>query len=266
MAYQKYEDSQSAEARAATHQRALESSLKFTTAFPQHPESAVVLTRAAQDLYASGDQVRAAQSARSLLARTPPVDAAKQRIAWTLIGQVSANQADYAQAEDAFTHALAVAAPNDPERADITERLAEAVYKQAESRRSAGDEAGAAQAFLRVARVAPGSKVIATSQYDAAAALINAQQWSQAITVLEAYRRDYPNSQYDADVGRKLAVAYESAGQSAQAAAQYARIADNAHEDRAVVHEAIAKSADLYERAGDTAHCVAMLELSLIHI
>jgi tetratricopeptide (TPR) repeat protein len=260
VAYQKYEDSQPIEARAATHQRALEAGLKFTTSFPQHPESAVVLTRAAQDLYAAGDQARAAQSARALLARTPPVEAAKQRIAWTLIGQVSANQADYAQAESAFTQALAVAAANDPERAEISERLAAAVYKQAESRRSAGDEAGAAQDFLRVARVAPGSKVVATAQYDAAAALINAQQWTQAITVLEAYRRDYPNSQYDADVGRKLAVAYESAGQLAQAAAQYARIADNAREDRAVVHEAIAKSADLYEQSGDTAHCVAMLE------
>jgi cellulose synthase operon protein C len=260
VAYQKYESMQPEEARAATHQRALESSLKFTTTFPEHAQSAVVLTRAAQDLYAAGDQPRAAQAAQSLLARTPPVDAAKQRIAWTLIGQVSVNRADYPQAESAFTHALAVAAPNDPERADITERLAAAVYKQAETKRGAGDEAGAAQDFLRVGQVAPGSKVIATSQYDAAAALINAQQWAQAITVLEAYRRDYPNSQYDADVGRKLAVAYESAGQAAQAAAQYVRVADNSHEDRAVVHEAIAKAADLYEQSGDTTHCVAMLE------
>jgi tetratricopeptide (TPR) repeat protein len=105
---------------------------------------------------------------------------------------VSFNQGDFPQAENAYTHALAGAAANDPERADITERLAAAVYKQGESKRTAGDQAGAAEDFLRVARVAPGSKVIATSQYDAAAALINAQQWDHAIEVLEAYRRDYP--------------------------------------------------------------------------
>jgi len=260
VAYRKYEDTQGAEARAATHQRALESGLKFTQAFPEHPESAVVLTRAAQDLYAAGDQVRAAQSARTLLARTPAVDAAQQRIAWTLIGQVSFNQGDFPQAEDAYTHALAVAAPNDPERADITERLAAAVYKQGDGKRSAGDQAGAAQDFLRVGRVAPGSKVVATSQYDAAAALINAQQWTEAITVLEAYRHDYPGSQYGADIDRKLAVAYESAGQAGPAAAQFERIAEDTHEDRAVVREAIAKAADLYASSGNTARSVAMLE------
>jgi tetratricopeptide (TPR) repeat protein len=220
----------------------------------------VVLTHAAQDLYAAGDQARAAQSAQALLARTPPVDAAKQRIAWTIVGQVSFNQGDYPQAENAFTHALAAAAANDPERGDITERLAAAVYKQADAKRTAGDQAGAAQDFLRVGRIAPGSKVVATSQYDAAAALINTQQWDQAIAVLEAYRRDYPKGEYNADVERKLAVAYEQGGHAAQAAAQYEHIAENRQEDRAVVREAIVKAADLYAQSGDTARSAAMLE------
>jgi len=260
VAYQKYEDSLTPEARAAVHQHATDSGLKFAQTFPEHPESAVVLTHAAQDLYAAGDQPRAAQSAQALLARTPPVAAAQQRIAWTIIGQVSFNQGDYPQAESAFTHALSAAAANDPERGDITERLAAAVYKQADAKRGAGDQAGAAQDFLRVGRVAPGSKVIATSQYDAAAALISAQQWDQAIVVLEAYRRDYPKSEYNADIDRKLAVAYERGGHPAQAAEQYQHIADDRQEDRAVVREAIVKAADLYGQSGDAAHSTAMLE------
>ena len=260
VADQKYEDTLSPEGRPAAHQRATDSGLKFAQTFPEHPESAVVLTHAAQDLYAAGDQARAAQSAQALLARTPPVDAAKQRIAWTIVGQVSFNQGDYPQAENAFTHALAAAAANDPERGDITERLAAAVYKQADAKRTAGDQAGAAQDFLRVGRIAPGSKVVATSQYDAAAALINTQQWDQAIAVLEAYRRDYPKGEYNADVERKLAVAYEQGGHAAQAAAQYQHIAENRQEDRAVVREAIVKAADLYAQSGDTARSAAMLE------
>jgi tetratricopeptide (TPR) repeat protein len=220
----------------------------------------VVLTHAAQDLYAAGDQAQAAVSARALLARTPAVDAAKQRIAWTIVGQVSFNQGDFAAAENAFTHALAAAAPNDPERADISERLAASVYKQGESKRAAGDQAGAAEDFLRVARVAPTSKVIATSQYDAAAALINAQQWDRAIEVLEGYRRAYPNGEYSADVGRKLAVAYVAAGRAGPAADEFARIAADPHEDPALVHEALLRSADLYQQSGNTARSVAMLE------
>ncbi|HEY6452442.1 MAG TPA: tetratricopeptide repeat protein [Steroidobacteraceae bacterium] len=260
VAYQKYEDTLSADARAATHQRATESGLKFAQTFPEHPESAVVQTHVAQDLYAAGDQSRAAQTAQALLARNPPVDTAKQRIAWTIVGQVSFNQADYVQAEGAFTHALAAAAANDPERADITERLAAAVYKQGDAKRSAGDQAGAAQDFLRVARIAPGSKVIVTSQYDAAAALISAQQWDQAIAVLEAYKRDYPKSDYSADIDRKLAVAYERGGHAGQAAAAYERVAGDRKEEPAVVREAIVKAADLYAQSGDAVHSTVMLE------
>ena len=116
VAEQKYEDGLPPESRGAAHQKATASALRFAQTFPEHPESPVVLTRAAQDLYAAGDQTLAAQSAQALLARTPSVDAAKQRIAWTIIGQVSFNQGEFAQAENAFTHALAVAAAKDPER------------------------------------------------------------------------------------------------------------------------------------------------------
>ena len=260
MSYQKYEETLAAEARPAMHQRATDSGLKFAQTFPEHPESAVVLTHAAQDLYSAGDQPRAALAAQTLLARTPPVTPAQARIAWTIVGQVSFNQADYAAAESAFTHALSAAAPNDPERADIAERLAATVYKQADAKRTAGDQAGAAQDFLRVGKLAPGSKIIATAQYDAAASLIIAQQWDQAIAVLEAYRRDYPKSEYAADIDRKLAVAYEQGGHAGQAAAQYERIAENQKEDRAVVREATIKAADLYAQSGDGARSTAMLE------
>ncbi len=260
VSYQKYEDGLSADARAPVHRRAIDAGLKFAQTFPEHPESPVVLTHAAQDLYAAGDQARAAQAAQALLARTPPVTPAQQRIAWTIVGQVAFNQGEFADAEAAFTHAQSVAAANDPERADITERLAAAVYKQADAKRSAGDQAGAAQDFLRVGRVAAGSKITATSQYDAAASLISAGQWDQAIAVLEAYRHDYPKSEYAADIERKLAVAYEQGGHTAQAASQYEHIAANPQEDRAVVREATIKAADLYAKSGDDARSTAMLE------
>ncbi|HEX4375809.1 MAG TPA: tetratricopeptide repeat protein [Steroidobacteraceae bacterium] len=260
VALQKQEEASSPDARAVVHQREIESSLKFAQTFPEHPQSPVILTRAAQDLYAAGDQARASDIAKVLLARTPPVDAAKQRIAWTIVGQVAFNQNDYVDAESAFEHALAAAAPTDPERSDLTERIADAVYKQGEAKRTAGDQAGAAKDFLRVAQVAPSSKVVGTAQYDAAAALINAQQWELAIPVLEAYRHDYPKSEYATDVDRKLAVAYVAAGRSAAAAAEFEHIASDPKQDPAVVHEAVSRAADLYAQQGDTAHAVPLLE------
>jgi TolA-binding protein len=218
------------------------------------------LTRAAQDLFAAKNLPRAIEVSERLLARTPPVDLPKQRIGWTIIGQSQFDLAVYDQAETAFVRALAVADATAPERADVTERLASAVYRQAEAKRKAGDEAGAADDFLRVAAVAPASKVVATSQYDAAAALLTTKQWTRAIAVLENYRRDYPQSEYAPEVTRKLAVAYVEAGMSAQAATEFERMAAVPGEEPAVVREALTRAADLYQAAGNGTRSVAMLE------
>ncbi|HEX4023477.1 MAG TPA: tetratricopeptide repeat protein [Steroidobacteraceae bacterium] len=260
VAYQQYESTLPPAGRAAVHLRAIDSGLKFARAFPNHPEAATVFTHAAQDLYAAGDQVRAAQAARLLLARSAGVERAQQRIGWTIIGQVGFNQGDFPGAETAFTHALALAAANDPERSDITERLAAAIYQQGDSKRKAGDQAGAAEDFLRVTRAAPASKIAQTAQYDAAAALIEAQQWPRAIQVLQDYRRAYPHGQYSAGVNSKLAVAYAATGQAGAAAAEFERIASDPSEDPATVHDALTQAADLYQKSGNSTRAVVMLE------
>ena len=260
VALQKQEALAAPAARAEVHTRAMESGVHFAQVFPAHPESAGVLTRAAQDVYAAHDLPRAIKLAEALLAHNPPVDVAKQRIGWTIIGQAWFDQAAYAQSEPAFQHALLATQAGASEYADLTERLAAAVYRQGEAKRKAGDEAGAAADFLRVASVAPASKVVPTAQYDAAASLINAKLWDPAIAVLEAYRRDYPNTEFAADITRKLAVAYVEAGRGAQAAVEFERIAGAPGEDAALAREATLRAADLYEKSGNPARTVAMLE------
>ncbi|HTW74524.1 MAG TPA: tetratricopeptide repeat protein [Steroidobacteraceae bacterium] len=259
VAYQKYEDALPPAARGAVHLRAIDSDLKFAQTFPNNPAAGTVLTHAAQDLFTAGDQARALQAARLLLAR-PGVDGAQQRIGWSIVGQVSFNQGDYAGAESAFTRALALAGRADPQHADLTERLAAAVYKQGDAQRRAGNSQAAAEDFLRVARVAPGSKIVETAQYDAAASLIDAQQWRRAIPILEALRRADPRGQYSAGIASKLAVAYAAAGQAGAAAAEFERIAATPGQDPAVVREALTRAADLYQKSGDTALAVTMLE------
>jgi len=265
VSYQKQEPLLPAAERAAWHNKAMESGLKFAQTFPDHPESAVILTHAAQDVFASGDLPRAVQVSQLLLARNPPVDVAKQRIGWTIIGQSEFNLGVFDQSEAAFSKALALTAASAPEHADLSERLAAAVYNQGEAKRKAGDEAAAADDFLRVASVAPGSKVVATAQYDAAAALITAKQWDRAIGVLEAYRRDYPSSQYSADVTDKLAVAYVEAGRPGPAAVEFEHIAARPGEDPALAREATLRAADLYEKSGNAVRTTVMLEQFVEH-
>ena len=265
VALQKQADLLAAGARSEVNTRAMESGVHFAQAFPEHPESAGVLTRAAQDVFAAHDLPRAIKLAESLLARSPPIDAAKQRIGWTIIGQSHFDQAAYDKSEPAFQRALMVTPAGASEHADLTERLATAVYRQGEAKRKGGDDVGAAADFLRVAVVAPASKVVATAQYDAAASLLSAKQWPQAISVLEAYRRDYPKTEFSADITRKLAVAYVEDGRGAQAASEFERIASGPGEDPAVAREATLRAADLYDKSGNTVHATAMLEQFVLH-
>ena len=258
--YQKAEEGLPPDAKGPWHARGTDASVKFAQTFPEHPDSAGVLTRAAEEIFASGDRARAIGVAQSILARQPPVDVAKQRIAATIIAQSYYDQGDYAKAEPAFVQARELAGADEKIRTDLTERLAASVYKQGEAKMKAGDSAAAIEDFLRVGRVAPDSKIRSNALYDAATGLITLKQWDRAVGVLEDFRRQFPKDPLQPEVTRKLAVAYASGNHPGEAAAEFERIAANPAEDKAVQREALMQSADLYAKAGNTPKAAGMLE------
>jgi cellulose synthase operon protein C len=260
VSYQKGEEGLSGAEKDAWHKRATDSGIKFAQTFPEHPDSAGVLTRAAEETFAAGDRTRAMSVAHMILARQPPVEVAKQRIAWTIIAQSHFDQGEYDKAEPAYEQARALAVGDDKMHSDLTERLAASVYKQGEAKQKAGNAGGAVEDYLRVARVAPDSKINANAEYDAAAQLINLKQWDRAIGVLENFRHAYPQNPLQRDVTAKLAVAYAAANRPGEAAAEFEHIATNPAEDRAVQREALMRSADLYAKAGNTPKAMGMLE------
>jgi tetratricopeptide (TPR) repeat protein len=265
VAYGKQEETLSGDAKAPVHNRAVDSSLKFAQTFPAHPESAQVLTRAATDLYAAKDYPRAIAAADALLARQPPVDATKQRLAWTVIGNANFDQGVFDKAEAAYTHAQTLMPANDPERSAIVERLAASIYKQGEQRAQSGDSAAAVEAYLRVAALAPTSKVRSSADFDAAALLLKDKQWDRAVVVLEGFRRNFPQSPLQADVTRNLAVAYTESNHPAQAAMEFEKIAQTPGESPDVQREATLQAADLYDKAGNSAKSRVMLEAFVKH-
>jgi tetratricopeptide (TPR) repeat protein len=265
VAYGKQEETLSGEAKAAVHGRGLDSSLKFAQTFPGHPESAQVLTRAATDLYTAKDYPRALGAAEALLARQPPVDAGKQRIAWTVIGNANFDQSIYDKAEAAYGHAQALMPANDPEHPVIVERLAASIYKQGEQKAKSGDNTAAVDDFLRVAALAPTSKARANADFDAAALLVKDKQWDRAIVVLEGFRRNFPQSPLQANVTRDLAVAYTESNHPGQAAVEFEQIAQSPGEAPDVQREATLQAADFYDKAGNTPKSRAMLEAFVKH-
>jgi tetratricopeptide (TPR) repeat protein len=265
IAYGKQEETLSGEPRATLHLKTIDSSLKFAQTFPAHPESAQVLTRAATDLYAAKDYLRAVSASEALLAKQPAVDAAKQRLAWTVIGNSNFDQGVFDKAEVAYTHAQALMPANDPERGVIVERLAASIYKQGEQKSKSGDGAAAVEDFLRVAALAPSSKVRANADFDAAALLVTQKQWDRAIVVLEGFRRNFPQSPLQADVTRNLAVAYSESNKPGQAAVEFEQMAQSPKETPEVQREATLQAADLYDKAGNPAKSRAMLEAFVKH-
>src|SRR3546814_452889 len=127
--------------------------------------------------------------------------------------------------------------------------LAAAIYKQGEAARDAGDMKTASQQFLRVGQVTPTAKIRATAEYDGAAALIALQDWPQAARVLENFRSLFPGNPLEADVDKKLAVAYQKDNKPQQAAQTFARIARRGSENAQTREEAAWLSATLYEQA-----------------
>jgi tetratricopeptide (TPR) repeat protein len=260
IAYGKQEETLNGDAKAAVHTRSVDSSLKFAQTFPAHPESAAVLTRAATDLYTVKDYPRAIAAADALLAHQPPADGTKQRVAWTVIGNSNFDQGVFDKAETAYGHAEMLMPASDPERPVIVERLAASIYKQGEQKSKSGDSAAAVDDYLRVAALAPTSKVRANADFDAAALLIKDKQWDRAIVVLEGFRHHFPQSPLQADVTRNLAVAYTESNHPGQAAVEFEQIAQASGESPDVQREATLQAADLYDKAGNTAKSRAMLE------
>ncbi len=259
-AYEKHAATVTAADRPAWKRRSIESGVKFATSFPDHADGNGVLTRATQDLYTAKDLPRAIEVAEVLLARMPAATPAQRRIGFSVVGQSRFDQSDFAAAESAWMQARNLAVDTPEQAKALNDQLAVAVYRQAEAKRGAGDLGAAVQDFLRIASVAPGTTVVETAQYDAAAALITLKEWPRAIEVLEGYRRDYPNSKQQPDVTQKLAVAYMEAGRADAAAAEFEKVAAVKGQTPELRLEAMSIAAEQHEKSGNTTRTVALLE------
>jgi len=242
-----------AAARPALRQRAIESSLRFASTFPEHVETPGVLTRTTKQLFDMGDRDRAEAIAQTVLALGARADAGQQLVAWTVLAHTYFDSSRFVEAERAYGEIVARTPASQPQHAEAVERRAAAVYRQAEVRQAAGDTAGAVQDYLRVAAVAPSSPIRAKAEFDAATLLLQDKQWTAAATVLEGFRATYPQHELAADVDRKLAVAYVESGQQAKAAAEFERVAARTTEDPEVRRSALWQAAELQVAAGDRA-------------
>ena len=236
--------------RPAWKKKAIASALQFADHFPNDRRMPPVLSKAAEELFAAQDYPRAAATARRVLDLPGQTPAPLRKSAWLVLGHSEFALAHYAQSEKAYQQALTFMPANDKERSGIVERLAASIYKQGEQQRTAGNLAGAVDSFLRVGRVAPGSSVQATAQYDAAAALIVMKDWTRAASVLEDFRQRFPKeAKLQQGVSEKLAAVYQQSGQGVKAAQELELLAGS-NPDPAYRRDTLWQAAELYEKGG----------------
>jgi TolA-binding protein len=253
LSYREHEQALQGSARRAWHQNYLDSGLRFADNHPEHPEAGTVLTTVAEDLFGQQQFDLAIAVAQTAVGKVPPVKAALARTAWTVIAHSQFDLSRFAEAERAY-YELRPLIPSDDAEAhrQTDDRIASAIYKQGELARDSGDLETAVVHFTRLGQAVPNSPVRETAEYDAAAALINLQAWDRASSVLQAFRVDWPNSRFSAEVTQKLAVTYMESGRSADAAGEFERIANADTGSDEVRREALWKAAELY-RTGNQA-------------
>ena len=261
LSYRIHEEELADQAKLAWHQQYLDSGLKFADTYPEHPESGAVLTTVAEDLFRQNQFDLAIAVGQSVVSKQPPVKEPLARTAWTVIAHSQFDLNNYADAEQAY-YRLRPYTPADDAMAhqEIKDRIASSIYKQGEQARDAGDLETAVTHFQRLGQAVPDSDIRATAEYDAAAALINMAAWSRASTVLEDFRRDYPDSEFNEDITQKLAVTYLESGRSAKAAGEFVRIANAPGSSDDVRREALWKAADLYKTSEQIAQEQDILE------
>ncbi len=246
----------------ALQQAAVASALRFAQAFPRDPRAGLVLTDAADRLYALNDPVQAAVVARQVIDLQPPAAEPQRRVAWTVLAHTAFERGAFDAAEQAYSQALMLTPAQAPGRNDLVERQAAAVYKQGEQSRDLGQWRDAVAHFNRVALVAPLSATRAAAQYDGAAALIAMKDWAGAAAALADFRQRFPKHPLQAEVTPKLALAYTEQGQWAAAATELERLAASSA-DPAMARDALWQAAEMHDKAGARAAATQAFERHL---
>ncbi len=240
-------------------QEVVRSSLSFAETFPEHEKAAVVLGAAADDLYAMAEHEQALAAAHKLIEAFPAAEVNVKRSAWLVVAHASYELDSYPEAETAYLEVLNLLPEDDGSRADRFDNLAAAIYKQGEQARTLEDFATAAEHFLRIGAMAPTSGIRPTAEYDAAAALIQLQNWSRAAEVLTGFRSNFPEHELQPEVTKKIAYVYREDGKLTLAAEEFEQIERESDDDQ-VRREALLTAAELHEQASGPARTLEVYQ------
>ncbi len=231
------------------------SALQFADTFPADSRAPRVLADAAEELFQQGVVKQALEVATRLTQWQPAPEPALQKTAWLVRAHSLFDLELFTAAEQSYRELLPLLAADDPDRPAVIERIAAAMYRQADQQLAAADKAGAVEQLLQIRDIAPASDIAISSQYDAANYLMELEQWQRAEQVLLDFRARYPQHTLTATLLPKLAVIYQETENWPKAAQTVSAMA-KAEDDPEVQRQSLYLAAELYQKAGDTAQAI----------
>lgn len=235
--------------RLELREHKIRSAISFADYYPQDPRAVAVLTQAAQEVFAGGDQTQAVAIATRITQWQPPPEAELRKTAWLILAHSQFDAADYASAEVSYRSALALMEAQDAERNSVVERIAASMFKAAEQKVAAGDMSGAVAQLLQIEAAAPGSDIAVRAQYDAGNYLMELKDWQAAERVFIDFQQRFPQHALNATLAPKLALIYQETQQWDKAAAALAVMAKN-DADPEARRQSLYLSAELYQKSG----------------
>ncbi len=236
--------------------RKIDSAISFSNYFSTDSRAVPVLTKAAQELFEQGELLRAATIAQQLTQWQPQQALALEKTAWLILAHSRFDLGQYSEAEWAYRELLSLLSPNDPQRAELIERVAASIYRQSELQLAAGDREGAITRLLSIREIAPNSDIAMTAHYDATNYLIELRDWSRAEKELDAFKARYPSHELTQTLAPKYALVYQESQQWGKAAAILSVMSESGDPEQQ--RTSLYLSAELYERSGN-------LDQAIIH-
>jgi len=228
----------------------IRSSLRMVDVFPKHEKATLVLAAATDDLFQMRDLPLAVKVGRRLIKEYPKAETSLVRGAWLVVAHASFDLGNFVDAEEGYVAVLKSTDSKHKDRPKLLDNLAASIYKQGEQAKEKELFTEAVRHFLRIAAVAPDSKIRESAEYDAAAVLIQIKNYEQASQVLLAFRKNFPKHELQKDVTKKIAFVYKELNKYDLAAKEFEQVAADT-EDPELIREAWLIAAEMYEKAQD---------------
>ena len=219
----------------------------YTQLYSKEKKSLKIILHAAEMAFQSKQFKKAIELADSLPSNIKSANTTKANI---IKAHSYFNALEFGNAEAAYFSAINGGYIDKKTKIELSDKLALAIYKQAENSNKNGKINDAIEHYVRISSIVPSSSISSTGFYDAIALSMKHKMWDISIYNIKRFQKSYPNNKYSRDITKKLSLAYLNSNQGIKAAQEFEKIS-GFEKNKDVKIAALWQAAELYEEKND---------------